>query len=119
MKSTLFRIICRLLAVAIFALPFRPASAGMIGTDEAVVASAAQADRAAIVSAVSRADVARQLQSLGVDPEDVKTRVAAMTDSEARALAGQIASAPAGANVSGWVVALVLVVVLWALYAYR
>ena len=74
---------------------------------------------AAIVGAVSRADVARQLQSLGVDPEDVKTRVAAMTDSEARTLAGQIASAPAGADVSGWVVALVLVVVLWALYAYR
>ena len=42
-----------------------------------------------------------------------------MTDSEARTLAGQIGSAPAGADVSGWVVALVLVVVLWALYAYR
>lgn len=119
MKSTAFRMICRVLILALFALPLRPATAGMIGTDEALAAAAAQADRAAIGSALGRSDVTRQLQALGVDPADVQARVAAMTDSEARALAGQIGTAPAGADVSGWVVALVLVVVLWALYAYR
>jgi len=119
MKSTAFRMLCRVLVLAIFALPLRPATAGMIGTDEAIAAAAAQADRAVINSALSRSDVTRQLQAQGIDPADVQTRVAAMTDSEARALAGQIGTAPAGADVSGWVVALVLVVVLWALYAYR
>ena len=119
MKSTAFRMLCRVLVLAIFALPLRPVTAGMIGADEALAAAAAQADRAAISSALSRSDVTRQLQSQGIDPADVQARVAAMTDSEARALAGQIGIAPAGADISGWVVALVLVVVLWALYAYR
>jgi len=45
--------------------------------------------------------------------------VAAMTDAEARTLAGQIAAAPAGAD-SGWiVVGLVIAALVWIVYAYR
>ena len=39
-----------------------------------------------------------QFVALGVDPAQVETRVAALTDSELRTLAGQIAEAPAGAD---------------------
>ena len=119
MKSSLFRILCRVLVVTIFALPFHGAKAGMIGTDQAVGAAAAQADRTLVLNTLSRSDVASQLQSQGVDPEAAKARVAAMTDAEAHALAGQIQTAPAGAGTSGWVVAAVLALVLWFLYTYR
>ena len=47
MQSTVFfRMLCRLLIVSLLAMPFSPAMAGMIGTDEALAASTAQANRA-------------------------------------------------------------------------
>lgn len=118
MKSTWSRILCRLLVVALVVLPFQ-ARAGMIGTEEAAAAAATQADRTLVLDALARGDVARELQSQGVDPEQAKARVAAMTDAEAHALAGQIQSAPAGAHVSGWVIAVVVALAVWWWYAYR
>ena len=119
MKSIAFKVICRVLVVALFALPMHPATAGMIDTEAALAATATQADRAAITRALSRGEVARQLQSQGVDPEAVKLRVAAITDAEAHALAGQIATAPAGAD-AGWLIAALLIAALvWVVYAYR
>jgi glutamine synthetase len=41
------------------------------------------ADRATILSALDRVDVQAQLQARGVDPAEVKGRVAALTDEEA------------------------------------
>ena len=119
MKNAAYQMLCRLLVVALVAWPMQPAMAGMIGTDAALAAASAQADRNVINDALSRSDVARQLQSQGVDPEAVKLRVAAMTDAEARSLAGQIAAAPAGTD-SGWiVVGLVIAALVWIVYAYR
>ena len=105
-------VICRLLIALMAWTPFQWAQAGMIGTDQ-VVASTAQADRAAVLSFVSRADVASQLQSFGIDASTAKDRVAAMTDQELRYIAGRIDSMPAGANSTGWVVLIIIVLVIW------
>ena len=112
MKSAWARTICRLLIVLMAWTPFQWAQAGMIGTDQ-VVASTAQADRAAVLNFVSRADVASQLQSFGIDAATAKDRVAAMTDQELRTIAGKIDAMPAGANSSGWVVLIIIVLVIW------
>ncbi|HEX7436532.1 MAG TPA: PA2779 family protein [Caldimonas sp.] len=121
MKSTAFKMLCRLLIVSLFALPFQSAMAGMIGTQQALAAASAQADRDAIVSALTRSDVASQLQAQGVDTNAAKARVAAMTDQEASALAGQIQSVPAGAHTNGWTIAAVVIIaiVVWYFYAYK
>jgi hypothetical protein len=119
MQSTVFlRMLCRLLIVSLLAMPFSPAMAGMIGTDEALAASSAQANRATVLEALTRADVATQLQSQGVDPAAAKARVASMTDQEVTALAGQIDSLPAGAKSSAgwWVAAIVIVALVWYFY---
>lgn len=117
MQSTaFFRMLCRLLIVSLFAMPFSPAMAGMIGTDEALAASAAQTSRATVLAALSRADVATQLQSQGVDPSAAKVRVASMTDQEVTSLAGQIDSLPAGANSNGWVAVIIIAVIVWYFY---
>jgi len=117
MHSTVFfRMLCRLLIVSLFAMPFSPAMAGMIGTDEALTATSAQTSRAAVLAALSRADVATQLQSQGVDPSAAKARVASMTDQEVTALAGQIDSLPAGANSNGWVAVVIIAVIVWYFY---
>jgi len=112
MKSAWARTICRLLIVLMAWTPFQWAQAGMIGTDQ-VVASTAQADRAAVLSFVSRADVASQLQSFGIDASTAKDRVAAMTDQELRTIAGKIEAMPAGASSSGWVILIIIVLVIW------
>ena len=105
-------VICRLLIVLMAWAPYQIAQAGMITTDK-VVASTSQADRAAVASFVSRADVASQLQSFGIDASSARDRVAAMTDEELRYVAGRIDSMPAGANGAGLVIVILLIVVVW------
>ena len=112
MSMSFVRLISRLLIVCLIGLPFQ-VSAGMIGTDQAVSAAQAQAARAAVLSQISRADVAGQLQSLGLTPQAAKDRVAALTDVEVAKLAGQIDSLPAGADGTGLLVLILIGVLIW------
>ena len=111
MKSVAFRMLCRVLIVSLFAMSFQPAMAGVIATDQAITTT----ERAALISTLSRSDVAGQLLAQGVDTDAAKLRVASMTDQEVAALAGKIDSLPAGASSSstGWAVAIVAVLVIW------
>jgi hypothetical protein len=99
-------------------VPAHLAYAGMIGTDQ-VAPSAVQLDRAAVLGMVGRADVARQLQALGVDPAAAKERVAAMTDEEIRSLAGELHSVPAGADGSGLAILILVGVIVWLVWFRR
>ena len=84
----------------------------MIGTEQVASAVSAQTERMQIQSALSRADVANALQGMGVDVKTAKERVSALTDDEARSLAGKLHSMPAGADSDGWWIALIIVVVV-------
>ena len=72
------------------------AQAAMIGTEQVAQARSADAARAQLNEAFARADVQARLQALGVGTSDARERVAALTDDEARRLAGEIDKAPAG-----------------------
>ncbi len=74
------------------------AQAELIGTLQAVEASTRAQDLATVSSALARDQVRSQFVALGVDPAQVETRVAALTDSELRTLAGKISEAPTGAD---------------------
>ena len=119
MKSVWARTLCRLLMVLMVWSPIQYAYAGMIGTDQ-VASAASQADRNTVLQYLDRAEVTRQLQSMGVDAATVKDRVAAMTDQEVQSLAGKIQSMPAGADDAG-IIILVLVVaaVVWWVWFRR
>jgi len=111
--------LCRLLMVLMIWTPFQLAQAGMIGTDQLVVASA-NADRTTVLEFLGRADVANQLQSFGLDAKSAKDRVAAMTDQEVQTLAGKINSMPAGADSTGVILLLVIVgVAVWWIWFRR
>ena len=111
MTSASARAVCRLLiALAIWA-PYQIAQAGMIGTEP--LAQAAQAERGTVLNFVSRSDVASQLQAFGLDAATAKDRVSAMTDDEVRNLAGRINTAPAGADVAGLLLLIVVIAVIW------
>ena len=81
-----------------------PVNAGMLPTD---------AGRAQIYSLLERAEVRTQLQAHGVNPAEVKARVAAMTDDEVAHLAGQIESVPAGgADVLGVILTVFIILLI-------
>lgn len=69
-----------------------PAQAGMLPTDAVLT----NTDRDRVASFLEREDVRLQLQVQGVNPADVKARVAAMTDAEAAQMAAHMDSMPAG-----------------------
>ncbi|HLE67386.1 MAG TPA: PA2779 family protein [Burkholderiales bacterium] len=92
-----------------------PASAGMIGTEEAAVDSQASNERERVKALVARPEVAKQLQALGVPPEKAQARVDAMTDSEVRTLAGRLDALPAaGGNFTDfqWVMIIIGIVII-------
>lgn len=93
MMNRLRRLIASLLVVSLTGLGVPlPAHAGMIGTDSL----AASGDRDRIGAMLERAEVRAGLEARGVNPADVKARVAALTDDEAAELAARIDSLPAG-----------------------
>ena len=102
--------LCRLLVVLMAWAPYQLASAGMVSTGQSLAAGA-QYERGEVVNA---------LQAFGVDAATAKERVAAMTDAEARALAGQAANVPAGGVYSAGIIAIILIaLVAWAVYKER
>lgn len=118
MKMTICRSISRVLIVCMALLPFST-QAGMIGTDQVVASAAAQANRDKVRDFVSRADVQKQMEVLGLSPANAKDRVNALTDEEVQRIAGKIDSAPAGASSTGtaWVVgALIVIAILVYIY---
>lgn len=117
MKSSLKRVLCSFLVIAMAMLPFQSGQAGMIGSDAIVASAASQADRNTVTNFLNRAETASQLQSLGVDGNSARERVAAMTDTEVASLAGKINSLPVGADSGAGTLILVLLIV-WAVWYF-
>jgi hypothetical protein len=94
-----------IVSTASFSVP-QPAYAGMLSTGTAI----ATAERDRIASVLNRADVRSQLETLGVNPADVKARIAALTDDEAAQLSRQIESLPAGGDGGATVLGVLILV---------
>jgi len=85
------RLLSSLLIVCLAGLGL-PVQAGMLPTD------AVNPGRVRVLNVLERSDVQAQLLANGVNPAEVKARVAAMSDDEVGQLAGQIDSLPAGGS---------------------
>lgn len=94
-KKSVIYFIVSALSLASFV---QPASAAMIGTDQVMAAHTASQNQAKIADALSRPEVASELERFGVSQADAEARVAALTDAEAAALASRIDSLPAGGD---------------------
>ena len=118
MKSSRIAVICRVLIASLLFVSYQ-STAGMIGTDQVRAAAPAQTERTQIVNALSRADVVSTLQSMGVETSVARDRVAALTDDEARSLAGKLHSVPAGADSEAWWIAAIVIVALLLWWRWR
>lgn len=76
----------------------RVAEAGLVTTLQAAAATTRTQDLAAVNAALAREEVRAQFEALGVQPAQIESRIAALTDAELRTLAGQMADLPAGAD---------------------
>jgi len=88
------------------------ANAGVVTTAETIAAGdrAAQVDE--ITTLLSRADVAEQLVAYGVEPAQVSSRLAALSDTEIALLHENIESQIAGGDALGIIGAVFLILVI-------
>ena len=95
MTSILSRTVARLLILCTLAMSFHaPAQAALVGTEAALSPGL----RETVLSALERVEVRERLQAYGVSAQDVKDRVAAMTDQELAQLGSGLDSLPAGGD---------------------
>src|SRR5574341_1784078 len=96
-------------AFGIVAVTFMPqARAELIATDEV----AAQGERERVKAMLEGPDLAKQLQKVGIAPQDAAGRVDAMSDAEVLQLAGRLDAALAGGQISNDQLLLIIILVL-------
>lgn len=109
LRSFVFSIV----SVAIVSLGFVPvASAGVVTTGEAMVASERDMQVNEISAMLARADVAEQLAVYGVQPAAVESRLAGLSDAEIALLHQNIETGVAGGDALGIIGAVFLVLLI-------
>jgi hypothetical protein len=86
--------------------------AQIIGTLAAVESQQRDQDLATVNGALAREEVRQRMTALGVNEAQLDARIAAMTDSELRTLAGEIDAMPAGGDALALVGAVFLVLLI-------
>lgn len=105
------RIISITLSLALFMLPLGVAQSAMIGNAQ-LIGGSHGADRAALLQKLDREQVREYLSSMGVDTDQVKQRVAQMTDQEIATLNERMGDLPAGGDALGVILLVFLVFII-------
>lgn len=80
-------------------LPMSFARAAIVTTDEVVAAQTADENRARVIQFMAREDVRRQIEALGIDPDEAARRTDSLSDEEIQQIAGRLDELPAGQDV--------------------
>ena len=114
MKKYFQRLVCGTLIATSVLMPYAAQTqAAMIGSEQAIAASQ-NAERDKVRTFLARADVQRQLASLGA--ARAADRVEALTDDEVQTLASRIDALPAGGDIS--VAAALLIILVLVLLVF-
>lgn len=101
-----------LAAFAALTLVSPPALAEIVGTDEVTAPSPSDVERAKVQAFLEQATVVDKLKTMGIDGIAAKDRVAAMSQQEVHALAQRIDALPAGGNLGGTDIIIILLVAI-------
>lgn len=91
-------------------MPLGTVQAALIGTEQIIGPSQAEADRARVAAFIAREDVQAEMRRMGVDPAEAAARVAVMSDAEIQRVANRIDEMPAGQSAVGAVVGAVVLI---------
>lgn len=93
-------------------MPIGAAQAALVSTEQVIDKSEVAADRTRVAAFLAREDVRRELQAMGVNPDEATARVAVMTDTEVRQMAARIDELPAGQDVAVALISAALLIFL-------
>ncbi len=100
-------------AVLVFLLAMlsiqNPAYASIVGTDVAIAQQQGDIDRAKLLAMFERDDLRDALIAQGVNPDNARERIAALSDEEVKSMVGQVDQLPAGGDAVGVVIFIFLV----------
>jgi hypothetical protein len=105
-KWSLFLFAC------MFALQTSAARADMVPTDKVLSPDKISADRDKVRAFMDRADAQEKLRALGVQADEAKARVDALTDAQVEAIAGRIDKLPAGGNLGKSDIIIILLIAI-------
>ena len=100
------------IATAILIFGMGQATAGVYSSEQVIANQQHQYNKQQVLSFVDSAEVQSKLIELGVNPDDAKQRIAAMTTAELDALNNELNDMPAGGIVGTIVTVLVVIAVL-------
>lgn len=106
------KVITASIAIAVLIFTLGQATAGVYSSEQVIANQQHQYNKQQVLSFVDSAEVQNRLIELGVNPEDAKQRIAAMTTAELDTLNNELNDMPAGGIVGVIVTVLVVVAVL-------
>lgn len=106
------RMFALFLSFTLIFLSVGPAHAAMVSNSQMIHAEQPQDGRAALLQALTRADLQAQLSDMGVDAADVTRRVNQMTPGEINQLNQRMAQLPAGEGVLGVIVLIFIIFII-------
>jgi hypothetical protein len=93
-------------------MSFTSAQAAMISNDHVINHAQHNSTRTELLQTINRADVKEQLFNMGVNAEDIESRIKLMTHEEIAQLNQQIDELPAGGDVLGVILIVFIVFVI-------
>ncbi len=108
-RTIAFPMVVLMLALCV---PMGVAQAALVGTDQVITRTEIDNDRARVAAFLAREDVRRQIESMGVDPDEAAARVDGLSDAEVQQIAARIDTLPAGQDALGTILVILLVVFL-------
>jgi len=100
------------LSVTLMSVSFTSAQAAMIGNDVIINHVQQSNAKAELLQTINRSDVKQQLLNMGVNPENIESRINLMTHEEIAQLNQQIGELPAGGDVLGVLLIIFIVFVI-------
>ncbi|MEJ2168632.1 MAG: PA2779 family protein [Desulfobacterales bacterium] len=96
----------------LLSIPYQSALAALVETETMLDMSRSQQARETLQKFMAREDVKSAVIAQGVDPAEADARLNSLTDAEVIQLADQINQLPAGGDVLGLLIAVLVIVIL-------
>ena len=110
--KTIRKVFCVLISLSLISLHMAPLQAAMVQNDQVINQLESQLSREQLLEVLDRDEAQQQLAAMGVAPDEIKQRVAQMTDAEVATLNTHLGEQPAGGSVLGVLLVLFIVFVI-------